>query len=299
MTCEPQTRQTPHQAPTHPAADFPLVVLPRGARPRVVAEWMPVIENHRLTQRHFSLVLRSPEIATTALPGQFLMITVALRGESTPTLPRPMAVYSVLPEEGTVEVLYAIVGAGTERLSRVQRGAELFVVGPLGRWFDLSHDARHVLLLGRGIGNCSLTTVAQHTARQGVQTTAVSSGRERSGLVGLDVYETGGSRVYGVADDDGSSAVGPLHDRLVTDLADGPPDHIFVCGSRRLVRLAERLARRWDSRVQISIEAHMACGLGYCHGCASGARSVGEESPLVCADGPVFEVAVPDRTSER
>jgi dihydroorotate dehydrogenase electron transfer subunit len=38
----------------------------------------------------------------------------------------------------------------------------------------------------------------------------------------------------------------------------------------------------------VSLEAHMACGLGYCHGCSSGAPGLAEEAPLVCRDGPVF-----------
>jgi len=45
--------------------------------------------------------------------------------------------------------------------------------------------------------------------------------------------------------------------------------------------------------VQVSLEAHMACGLGYCHGCATGTRTADEESPLICRDGPVFRLVPP------
>nr|WP_239081874.1 hypothetical protein [Streptomyces sp. SID9727] len=40
----------------------------------------------------------------------------------------------------------------------------------------------------------------------------------------------------------------------------------------------------------------MACGLGYCHGCATGTRGGPEESPLICKDGPVFRL---DRSEGR
>ena len=35
----------------------------------------------------------------------------------------------------------------------------------------------------------------------------------------------------------------------------------------------------------------MACGLGFCHGCAAGRPGLPAETPLVCRDGPVFRWA--------
>ena len=281
---------TPTQAPTHPAADSPLVVLPRGERPKPVSGLFPIRRHERLTTRYLSIVFEAPVIAQSVQPGQFVMITIAKRGESAPVLPRPMAVYAADPAHGTVEILYATVGAGTDRLSHYEAGTELYVVGPLGRSFDLAPGAEHVLLLGRGIGSCSLTSVAQYASLNGIECTAVSSARDAPGVIGARLYKRAGTRLYGVTDESGSSNVRHLEQVLVQDLDGRHPDHIFTCGSRRLARLAERLGERWSALVQISIEAHMACGLGYCHGCASGARSVGDESPLVCVDGPVFGV---------
>jgi dihydroorotate dehydrogenase electron transfer subunit len=54
------------------------------------------------------------------------------------------------------------------------------------------------------------------------------------------------------------------------------------------MRLATEVARASGASVQVSIEARMACGLGFCHGCATGIVGASEESPLVCVDGPVF-----------
>ncbi|MFF5987120.1 iron-sulfur cluster-binding protein [Prauserella flavalba] len=34
----------------------------------------------------------------------------------------------------------------------------------------------------------------------------------------------------------------------------------------------------------------MACGLGYCRGCAAGGGDGTQEAPLVCRDGPVFRL---------
>lgn len=272
-----------------------LVKLPAPTRPRPVpvAQGAKVLAHRRVADRYRFLSLYAPGIAGTALPGQFVMVTVARPGQDTPVLPRPMAIYHRDPTSGVVDILYGVVGNGTRQLATFAPGEELLLVGPLGRPFEVSEGTRGVLLVGRGIGTCSLTTVAEDNQNNGdhdaVRMLAVTSGRTRAALIGADFYrEAGAERVYEVCDEDGSSDPRRLFALLATDLDVDPPELILTCGSERLLRLCGRLATRWGSRVQVSIEAHMACGIGYCHGCASGARGEGEESPLVCVDGPVF-----------
>jgi dihydroorotate dehydrogenase electron transfer subunit len=95
-----------------------------------------------------------------------------------------------------------------------------------------------------------------------------------------------------VTDAEGTSDITHLRELLSSTLDSAPPQLILTCGSDRLAWLCRELADRWGAEVQVSLEAHMACGLGYCHGCATGTRSGPEESPLICKDGPVFRLQV-------
>ncbi|MEU5852268.1 dihydroorotate oxidase electron transfer subunit [Saccharopolyspora shandongensis] len=270
-------------------SDGELVTLPAVQRPEPVWEHAPVRHHEPIGDRYRALSLQAPKIASTAQAGQFVMLTVARRGEATPALPRPMAVYRRDPEAGTVDVLYGVVGDGTRKLAGFQPGEEMLVVGPLGRGFTIDPHVRSVLLLGRGIGTCSLTTVAQDNAAREVDTIAVTSARHDGALIGAQAYrEFGAKSVYEVTDEAGTSSPEALFATLTEDWDQQPPQLILICGSQRLTDLGAELARRWAATLQVSLEAHMACGLGYCHGCASGARSEGDESPLICADGPVF-----------
>jgi dihydroorotate dehydrogenase electron transfer subunit len=281
----------PAPEPTH-RDTWNLVTLPapRTPRPTPVVHRAPVLEHGQIADRYRFLRLHAPAIAERAQPGQFVMLTAARDGESAPVLPRPMALYRTDAVAGTVDVLYGVVGAGTRRLAGFRTGETMTVVGPLGRWFEIGSDVRSVLLVGRGIGTCSLTTVAQRAADTGVVINAVTSARHKAAVIGADLYREFGARsVHEVTDEDGTSDVASLFTRLTGELDADPPGLILTCGSERLVGLCERLAGRWrGTRIQVSVEAHMACGLGYCHGCASGARSEGDESPLICKDGPVF-----------
>lgn len=270
------------------AGSWELTKLPSKARPKATAGQYRILDHRPLGDRYMGLTLDAPGIANAAQPGQFLMLTAARRGEKTPALPRPMAIYSTDTNAGSVEVLYGVVGSGTKRLQSFEVSEEMFVVGPLGRSFEIAEGTRRVLLIGRGIGTCSLTTVAQANAERDIETIAVTSAREPSALIGADYYHGHGAKVYEVTDQQGNSTPEALFATLTADLDENPPTVILTCGSDRLTRLCEDLAGRWQSKVQVSVEAHMACGLGYCHGCASGARSEGDESPLICNDGPVF-----------
>jgi dihydroorotate dehydrogenase electron transfer subunit len=118
---------------------------------------------------------------------------------------------------------------------------------------------------------------------------AVASARHRGVLIGPDTYRAAGVSevVRGRRQEDSSSAPAALAQRLAGWCADGV-DELYVCGSARLLALAATLGRRHGAGVQVSLEAHMACGLGFCHGCAAGRPGLPNETPLVCSDGPVF-----------
>lgn len=263
----------------------------RADRARAVLLDAPVLLNEEVAPAHFRLRLSAPAIARAAQPGQFAMISLIRDGESLTTLPRPMALYDWDRAEGSIDILYRVVGRGTKILSGFRPGEHLVTVGPLGRGFTLRSDTRRMLLLGRGIGVCSLTGSARTAAERDVALEVVVSAREPGALIGVELFRTLGARVWTVTDQDGSSDVARLHGLLTSRLEIAPAQQIAVCGSERLLLMGASLAERFQASLEVSLEAHMACGIGYCHGCASGRRDPAAESPLICAVGPVFAYA--------
>lgn len=251
-----------------------------------------VIANQPLTDRYHHLRLAAPAIAAAARAGQFVMLTAAKDESAGPVLPRPMAVYTRDAARGVVDIRYAVVGQGTRALSTFAPGERMVVVGPLGRGFAVRPETGRVLVVGRGIGTCSLTCVAQDLAHGPVELFAVTSGRDPGSVIGADLFrEHGAAAVWAVNDAERTSDVAALRARLYRELDTRPPQQILTCGSERLARLCTELGERWGASVQVSLEAHMACGLGYCHGCSTGGAAGAEEAPLVCRDGPVFQLA--------
>ncbi|TMR20732.1 dihydroorotate oxidase electron transfer subunit [Nonomuraea turkmeniaca] len=250
-----------------------------------------VTSNTHLSDRYWSLRLQAPEIAAGVRPGQFVMVTVARGTDSHPALPRPMAIYDWDAGDGWIEIVYGVVGAGSRLMTGLAAGERITVVGPLGQGFTVN-DAESILTVGRGIGSCSLAGVALAAARRGVRVRAVLSGRHPGALVGAEAFvRAGADPLLLVHDADASSAPARIGAQLSRLLDTQPPDRIYTCGSRRLLDLCGDLGRAWGAEVQVSLEAHMACGLGYCHGCSSSLPGSSSEEPLVCADGPVFRWA--------
>jgi dihydroorotate dehydrogenase electron transfer subunit len=197
-----------------------------------------------------------------------------------------MAVHRRHPAEGLIEIVYGVVGHGTRQLARLPVGAELTVIGPLGNGFDLGAGRGEVLALARGVGVCAVMGVVEDCAASGRPVLPVLSGRTAGELIGVADCAELSVRPWSVTDTDGTSAVEAVEAGLLAYGATTPPDLIVTSGSRRLIDLAGRLGDVWGVPVQVSVEARMACGLGYCHGCAVPRGDT--EGPLVCQDGPVF-----------
>ncbi|MGO1974188.1 MAG: iron-sulfur cluster-binding protein [Propionibacteriaceae bacterium] len=275
-----------------------LVVIEQRDRPRRTLARAPVLGHEHVADRYWWLKLHAPQIAAGARPGQFVMLTVARALEYAPVLPRPMALCDWDAETGAIEIVYGVVGEGTRRLSTLAPGEEITTVGPLGRGFTVAEEGwalrpGPIWLIGRGIGTCSLASLAWVGSGIGRDVVAVDSARNHHALISGHCYRSEDlQQLVQVVDSDGSSDPAGLEQRLHALGDQAPPALIATCGSDRLQRLSTRLGRRYGARVEVSLEAHMACGMGYCHGCSRGERTASAEAPLVCEQGPVFQVPI-------
>ena len=87
-----------------------------------------VVRRRSLKPTVTQLEVEAPLVARKAKPGQFIILRVDEEGERI-----PLTVAGTNPEEGTVMVIFQVVGATTEKLNRKMEGDYLQdFVGPLG-----------------------------------------------------------------------------------------------------------------------------------------------------------------------
>ena len=84
---------------------------------------------------YYRLVLKAPEAANAALPGQFVMLRVTENRD--PLLARPFGISSII-SKSSLEIVYRVVGRGTSLLSNAEPGRVLSLLGPLGKGFPLA-----------------------------------------------------------------------------------------------------------------------------------------------------------------
>ena len=94
-----------------------------------------------------------------------------------------------------------------------------------------------------------------------------------------------------IATEDGTRGKrGFVTDMLAADANSNPEAVLYGCGPMPMLKALATLAHRTGQACQISLEAHMACGIGACLGCTVPAQTPnGPANVRVCADGPVFD----------
>jgi dihydroorotate dehydrogenase electron transfer subunit len=244
-----------------------------------------VLAHRRVNERVMLMELAFP--ASPAVPGQFVMVKTGLGDD--PLLRRPISIHR--RTRNGIELLYEIVGQGTSWLSESSPGASLSVIGPLGNGFPLAAaKGRIPVLVGGGIGAAPLVFLAEKlvASDSGKKPVVLLGARSRSDLLCADDFRSAGCKVV-VATDDGSCGrrgfVSCLLADLCADAATGK-SVIYSCGPRPMLNSISSLAGAAGIPAYVSLEAHMACGIGACLGCIV---ATNEGNKRVCKDGPVFD----------
>jgi dihydroorotate dehydrogenase electron transfer subunit len=259
-------------------------------QPRAAEERAEILSNALVNNEYRHLAVACSAVASAAAPGQFYQLLCPAPPGEAPFLRRPMSLYGASP--GRVEFLYKVTGAGTRGLATLVPGGRLDLLGPLGRGFTLDPGWRHIVAIGRGAGLATLGPLAQAAQAAGIGVTAILSARRPDLVVSDELFRTRGAAVITVTDTEGTS--GPANvERLLRGLiAEGRCDAFFTCGSSRLLRVQQRLAREFGLTGQVAMEQQMACGLGMCFCCVRDFNVAGEiVHKRVCWDGPVFDIA--------
>ncbi len=264
-----------------------------------------IIQNESAAADIWRVRLQSKEIAESTQPGQFCMLRIP--GVQAPLLGRPLAIFRT--ENDTVEVVYAVVGKGTEQLARLLPGQELEIWGPLGNGFPLDPKVEkrptRPLLVAGGIGQTPMYLLAEAFLKEErtEKVTLLWGARDLAHLACLEDFNTLAAKYKGRlaifnATDDGSFA----HSGFVTDLereqlASGTfsPQNscVYSCGPKPMLKMVAEIAKDAGLTCWVSLETPMACGMGICFTCVTKCKDSsapeGWDYCRTCTEGPVFD----------
>jgi dihydroorotate dehydrogenase electron transfer subunit len=257
-----------------------------------------ILSNQEIASGYWRMRILVPGFAAVAQPGQFVMLRPEL---ALPTmLRRPFGIFRTgclppecdgLPAREYMEILYKIVGQGTKIMSELHAGDRVELLGPLGRGFSIDSTDCAKLLVGGGIGLVPLFMLADELIRRGHRVRLLMGGRTRDDILAVTEFERLGVETY-VSTDDGSLGEEGLVTRVLErKLSKYPCAEVYACGPMPMLTAVERICHEAGVPLQVSLEAHMACGVGACLGCVVKGAGHSEQQPnylCTCKEGPVF-----------
>ncbi|MFB6282777.1 MAG: dihydroorotate dehydrogenase electron transfer subunit [Halobacteria archaeon] len=169
------------------------------------------------------------------------------------------------------------IGEATRAINSLEPGDRLGVRGPFGTTFEPPDKGDDVVIVGGGTGMAPVALLTEEASMAGADvTTLIGAATEEELIFEGRLSEHADVRV---ATEDGSKG----HEGYVTELLDDhrDADYVASCGPEPM--MAKVLDRYDSSRVQVSLERYMKCGIGICGSCC-----IDDTGSPVCTDGPVY-----------
>ncbi len=251
-----------------------------------------ILSNKKVSHAYYNMSLDAPYIARTAKPGQFVQIKCNDSFEL--LLRRPFSIHRVKGEGSRVkdiEILYEVVGKGTEILAEKKEGDFIDVLGPLGSEFILptasSLQPRAIIIAG-GIGAAPLVYLAEELTKKKIKTIVLIGAKTKNLILCEKDFKKTTPEVY-VSTDDGTYGsqgfVSKLFHKILKTTESKFETIVYVCGPHGMLKCIADICQERKFECQVSLEEKMACGIGVCLGCAVKTKS---GTKLACKDGPVF-----------
>ena len=231
------------------------------------------------------LHIEAPLVAKKALPGQFIILRVDEEGERI-----PLTVAGTNPAEGTVKIIYQIVGGTTRKLAEKEEGDYLQdFVGPLGVATHLD-GLKKVCIVGGGVGCAIAMPIAEKLHEMGAEVTSIIGFRSKDLLICEDEFKACSDRLVVMTDDGSYGRHGNVTVPLKEMLDAGEKfDMIITIGPLIMMKFVVATAKPFDAPVTVSMNPVMIDGTGMCGGCRLTLNVDGKKvTKFACVDGPDF-----------
>ena len=244
-----------------------------------------ILHKKELNPTVTQMEILAPLVAKKAKPGQFIILRVNEEGERI-----PLTVAGTNPEEGSVKIIFQIVGATTQLLNAKQEGESIQdFVGPLGVATH-TDGIKKVCIVGGGVGCAIAMPVAQEFHRLGAEVTSIIGFRSKDLLILEDEFRACSDRLVVMTDDGSYARHGNVTVPLKEMLEAGEKfDMIITIGPLIMMKFVTLTAKPFGIPVTVSMNPIMIDGTGMCGGCRLTLERDGQRiTKFACVDGPDF-----------
>lgn len=240
-----------------------------------------IISKDRFSENVFAMRLRAPDIAREALAGQFAILRIDETGERF-----PLTLCDWSAEEAWILVVFQVVGASTEKLSRMDLGDELAdVVGPLGVPSEIDRVGK-VMCVGGGVGIAAVLPICRALKQAGNEVLSIIGARGADMLILEREMRETSDRLIVMTDDGSAGRKGLVTRAMEEELRAGGADLVLAIGPAVMMKFASEATRPFQTPMRVSLNSIMLDGTGMCGTCRVEVDGV---TRFACVEGPEFD----------
>ena len=244
-----------------------------------------IVEKKILNPTVIQLWIEAPLVANKAKPGQFIILRVDEDGERI-----PLTVAGVNKDNGTVKIIFQVVGGTTKKLSYKEAGEYIQDFdGPLGVATHLD-GLRKVCIVGGGVGCAIAMPIAEALHKMGAHVTSIIGFRNKDLLILEDEFRACSDTLRIMTDDGSYGEKGNVTAPLKQMLEAGEQfDMIITIGPLIMMKFVVATAKPYGTPDTVSMNPIMIDGTGMCGGCRLTLNVDGKKvTKFACVDGPDF-----------
>ena len=237
-----------------------------------------IVKNETLAPNIVHMSFCAPKIANTARPGQFIIVRADERGERI-----PMGIAGWDKNDGTVDIVFYVLGTSTAKLSTMKVGESVSnVAGPLGKPTEIDKFGRVICACGCfGVG--PTLPLIKALKEKGNYVVTVVEARGPDFVFWVDKLREHSDEVHVVT---GCGKTAWANDFIEQELALGKKiDRIFAHGCPFMMKVSSDASRAAGVETVVSLTPIMVDGTGMCGACRV---EVAGATKFACVDGPDF-----------
>ena len=249
-----------------------------------------ILKAEELTTNIFLMVVEAKRLAKHCLPGQFLIVRT---NEDSERIPLTICDYD--RENGTVTIVFQIIGGSTVEMSKLNAGDSFHdVVGPLGCPSELCEktkeelDAMNILFVAGGVGTAPVYPQVKYLHEMGVNADVIVGSKTKDLLILEKEMEAVAGNLY-VTTDDGSYGRSGMVTKTIEDLVKEEGKKYDLCvaiGPMIMMKFVCKMTETLNIPTIVSLNPIMVDGTGMCGACRV---TVGDEVNFAFVDGPEFD----------
>lgn len=242
-----------------------------------------ILRNEKISESSYLLTIKCPIVIKNAMPGQFIIVMSKEDSERI-----PLTIYDYNLDNGTLDLIYQVVGASTKELSE-NKDAVFAITGPLGKPNEIcknyeEYKGKRIVYVAGGVGIAPVYPQVKYLKEKGFIIDVIYGARSKDLLLIKDKIEHVANKVYYVTDDGTYGEKG-----FVTDVLKKHINEYDICvaiGPVIMMKNVAELTKEYNLKTIVSMNPIMVDGTGMCGAC----RCEVEGKPkFACIDGPEFD----------